>query len=104
MNAPYFDVTRIPTDPCHPDFILAVIREEKRVCDPIDARIFEEADRFQALYREIKALEARLGATRGFFARWGIRMQLDELHRRLDNTRTVHYRLSMERWKRTYGA
>lgn len=104
MNAPHFDVTRIPIHPSHPDWMSAVIREEQRVCGPIDERMAAVTKQFVSLSDEATELASRLKYTRGFFARWGIRRRIKAINRRILDNMSVSNELVTARLNRTYGA
>lgn len=104
MKAPYFDVTRIPLHPSDPNWMSAVVNEERRVCGAIDERLDDISNDFVSIANEATELESRLRCTRGFFARWSIRRRIKALSRRVSDNLAVRNELVTARWKRTYGA
>ena len=104
MNIPYFDITRIPVDPSSPDFMSAVVREEKRVCGALDERIDALVAEFVSLVREEKELATSLNTTSGFFARMKIRSRQRSVRCHLSDNMDIRNELVTARWRRTYGS
>lgn len=104
MNAPHFDVTRIPLHPSDGNYMAAVVNEERRVCGAIDERLDGISNDFVSLTNEARELVSRLNHTRGFFARWAIRRRIKAITRRVSDNLSVRNELVTARWRRTYGA
>lgn len=104
MNAPQFDINRIPLNPSDPGFMEAVVTEEKRVCGAIDDRLDKLVGEFGLLAKEALELAVKLQTTPGFFARWALRRRIKCITRRLRDNSTMRNELTSARLKRTYGA
>jgi phage-related tail protein len=103
MNAPQFSFSRIPVYAPANDVIKAVVAEEKRICDAIDARMNEVRDEFSALVDRLRMLEGSLESTKGFFARFLVKREMKDIARRIRDNRSQLDELATARWRRTYG-
>ena len=103
MNVPHFNFDNLPFPDGSSDYVHAVLAEQHRVCDTIDARRYTLVNDFIAMIDEIKALELILEKTKGFFARWNVRNKIYLLNSRIDTNRDQRHELVCARIVRTYA-
>ncbi len=103
MKAPKFSFSKVPVFGAPTDIIKAVVAEETRVCEAIDARIVEVRDEFSALVDRLNALEERLEQTNGIVARFLVKSEIKAVSRRIRDNRSQLDELTTARWRRTYG-
>ena len=102
MNAPHFDFDKLPLKADGSSYIRAVLAEQHRVCDTIDARRRELEDEFCAMVDEMNALKLSLHG-KGFFAQWTIRTKMVALGYRISTNRDMRHELVCARILRTYA-
>ena len=102
MNAPHFDVNNLPLTADSDGYIKAVLTEEHRVCDKIDARILEVENAYLVLGNELKSLSQSIEGL-GMFDRWKIRSWMKIIAYRMSCHRAVLADLYDARWRRTYA-
>ena len=102
MNIPRFNLDALPVG-VDDSYIHAVIREEERVCGPIDNRLRELEKEFCKLVAQAKVLRDKI-KTIGFFEGWGgVRHDLADIEDKIDINQGLRQTLYNARWRNTYG-
>lgn len=103
MNAPHFNTEKLPETFGSFEWMNAVIAEEHRCCDAIDARYKKINDEYVNLCREKSHLQAESNRTTGFLASFRISSKLRKIEREMKWRRDVMDELLDARLARTYG-